>query len=264
MIQIPSKTFVAGEYAVLEGSPALVLGHAPFFHASLGEKSFHPDSPAGTYLKQQNKNLHFDFYDPHQGKGGFGGSGAEFVAAYSFVEGKNSFDSADAWKLWEAFPRSEGSGMDVLVQSFGAGKEAALYSIDQKNRIIQNAPSLGVSYTLFHTGKKLPTHEHLRTELPALDPVKKQLVRLLTSFGNRQKFCSELNNLGDCLDDLGLLAAHSKAAVQEIRSLPGIWAAKGCGAMGSDVILVLHDAGLSSWQEWAQKHQLSKTTEGTI
>jgi len=262
LIQIPSKTFVAGEYAVLEGSPSLVLGHAPFFRASLGTLSFHPESPAGFYLKKQRKNLQFDFFDPHQGKGGFGSSGAEFVSAYSLVHGKDSFDSSSAWQLWEEFPRTEGSGMDVLVQSFGAGKEAGLYSIDQKNRIIQKAPFLGISYSIFHTGKKLPTHEHLRSKMPPLDSVKKQLVRLLTSFGNREKFCTELNKLGDSLDQLGLLAPHSKAAVEDIRPL--VLAAKGCGAMGSDVILVLYEDSFSAWSDWAIKHQLTKITEGKL
>lgn len=263
---------MAGEYAVLEGSPALVLGHAPFFRASLGERSFHPDSPAGLYLKKMGKNLAFDFFDPHLGKGGFGGSGAEYVAAYSILNGRESYDSKAAWNLWDEFPRSEGSGMDVLVQSFGAGKETGLYSIDQKNRIIQKTPILGAAYSLFHTGIKLPTHEHLRGELPALDSVKKQLVRLLISVGDLGKFCSELNKLGDCLDQLGLLAPHSKAAVAEVRALPGVMAAKGCGAMGSDVILVLHEEDFSSgngratdWpKEWAAKHQLTKITEGKI
>ena len=57
---IPGKTFLVGEYAVLLGGAALGLATKPYFELTETEADeaadeFHPDSPAGRYLKPENK-----------------------------------------------------------------------------------------------------------------------------------------------------------------------------------------------------------------
>ena len=65
-LQIPSKTFILGEYAVLEGAPCLGAATTPCFEmifAPSAEKQsavsgFHPESPAGKFFRD-----HQDIFD---------------------------------------------------------------------------------------------------------------------------------------------------------------------------------------------------------
>ena len=89
----PSKTFLTGEYAVLEEAPAVLINTSPRFCFSVTnnddntvntQQPFHKDSPAGQYLKNHphiNKQYNISCTDPHDHQGGFGLSSAEFNMA---------------------------------------------------------------------------------------------------------------------------------------------------------------------------------------
>jgi hypothetical protein len=144
VIRIPSKTFVLGEYLVLQGGPALVLCHPPYFEAERGssDRPLASQSPAGQLAKKTGFDLStLAFRDPHQGRGGFGGSGAEFLAVWAYHQGKTSFQEKDCWQAREDYRAlASGSGVDVLTQAFGTGEEALLVGVDLAAKKLKNQP----------------------------------------------------------------------------------------------------------------------------
>ena len=84
MKAIPCKTFLVGEYAVLEGGEALGIATGPGFTLSSKKISYHPDSAVSLLLGTT------DFYQvDSKAPGGFGKSTAEFIFAY-LQKNKNS------------------------------------------------------------------------------------------------------------------------------------------------------------------------------
>ncbi|HEY8279604.1 MAG TPA: hypothetical protein VIH99_08275 [Bdellovibrionota bacterium] len=255
-LSIPSKTFLLGEYAILEGCPALLLGHGPRFEAQLesagpSASPFHPKSPAGLWLESHPFPGKISFRDPHEGRGGFGASGAEFVAAFRTTEMETE-PEAFAWKAWKASRDFPGSGADVLTQAFGLGVPGDfLLRVDLETRSLrQVSKNAGLTLSLFHTGRKLPTHEHLKEKrklpLSELSAMVKEGVDGLEK-GDGPAFAYALSSYGDCLARFGLLAPHSESALETL-PLERVLAAKGCGAMGADVLLVAHHgADLAAW-----------------
>lgn len=267
-LKFPSKTFLLGEYAILSGCPALLLTHAPFFEVTLGDwpevHSFHPESPAGKWVKENPIDRTVSFHDPHGGAGGYGASGAEFLAAWFAprkVPESEDERAAVAWGAWEDSRAFPGSGADVLVQAYGVNlEEPSLLAVDLNERTLERLPpKLGCTLSLFHTGKKAETHKQLDSlpPLPMGDLYRLVLegTKALTN-GDADAFAQSLNDYGAALDKVGLLAPHSKEALSALPK-EGVLAAKGCGAMGSDVLLVLHrNAALG---DWARANSLAET-----
>jgi hypothetical protein len=261
----PSKSFIVGEYAVVEGAPALLLAHSPFFVASFSpgaskRPSFHPDSPAGKYFAAKPAQGSISFTDPHGGKGGFGASGAEFLsvfAASKSAPAKEEERIALAWAAWDASREFPGSGADILTQAYGINDEGFFLAIDTKKRSLQriNAGGLNLTLSLFHTGKKLPTHEQKQPSglpLTELAAISLETTAALSA-KNAASFCSGIKAYGALLAKLGLLAPHS---AQALAQLPPVAAAKACGAMGSDVLLVLHEK--QDLAPWAKANSLAE------
>lgn len=267
MIRIPSKTFLLGEYIVLKGGPAIVLTHGPFFKAEAQAKSLKAPFNAASPAAQIAKKLRFDsstvlFTDPHNGQGGFGGSSAEFLAVLAQDSVKTNFKEAECWKARELYLSvASGSGVDVLVQAFGSGEESLLVAVDLEGKKLKplNIPSLGAELRLFRTGQKLATHEHLKkVEPPHPDDLAPLVQKAEGAFFKKDKklFAECMNGYGDALATAGLLAAHSAAAVKDAREIPGVLAAKGCGAMGADVLAILHETGTEIPEAYKAKHSL--------
>lgn len=264
-LRFPSKTFILGEYAILETGEALLLGHGPWFEAEYGgaTHSFHPSSPAGQWLSTLPSSLALRFTDPHRGAGGFGGSGAEFLSAWSFerkIPSSWRERQAFAWAAWDDSRKFPGSGADILTQAWGVnyGKDFWL-GIDTKNRALEPLDSnFGLRLSLFSTGKKLATHTHLQ-ELPPL-PLEelwghvidgKEALRARSS----TLFAAAMNGYGQCLAERGLLAEHSARALGALPQRK-VLASKGCGAMGADVLAVLHDG--AELENWARENSLAE------
>ncbi len=255
--KIPSKTFLLGEYAVLQGGPALLLCSEPYFSSSgsfpIDENPFHAESAAGKFWGKTAKALaqestKFIFKDPHQGRGGFGASGAEFVALQLAERGifGETVSAEQAWEIWEEYRSLEasGSGVDVLAQSFASNQQTnSIEYLHAESRTLEHlALPRAARFFLLHTGKKLPTHEHLKKAIH-LDW---KILRGITedSFAALQKkdlagFAEGLHAYSKELESAGYLAPHSLRACEALRKITGVFAAKGCGAMGSDVVLAL-------------------------
>jgi hypothetical protein len=257
-VKIPSKTFVLGEYAILQGSNALLMGHGPWFQVSYEPGNpaspFHVDSPAGKWLAANRTEAKIQFKDPHGGKGGYGGSGAEFLAAWAFekeIPPVTHPRAILAWSAWEDSRPSSGSGADILTQAFGVNREDTFFlEIDPVSTTLKEIYAMKNQgeISLFHTGKKVATHE---AKVPPNLPVE-ELEDIVIRAGAWLErglfdgFAKEVTAYGEKMASLGLVAPHTLAALKKMPD--GVLAAKGCGAMGSDVILVVHHgADLAAW-----------------
>ncbi len=256
---IPSKTFLIGEYLALEGAPAILMATQPKFHVIIekpGEgacEGIHRQSPTGTLIREQAdvfQKINFKFLDSHSGLGGFGASGAQFLASYLWsrmaqdgVVGRTAFPDLlkEMWRTFKLVMSDRGenaSGYDLISQ-FSGGLKAISSNPWEIRDLSWKFES--DSLLLFRTGVKVPTHEHLQsiTKLPSYDL--KQLVQKAEHgllHGSAADFAEGLNRYQEQLYKLGLLHPLVKPLKENLAKVPGVHAAKGCGAMGADVVLV--------------------------
>ncbi len=261
VFEIPSKTFIVGEYLAINGTASLIAATEPaFFIKSIKDNTFgfHEDSPAGRLRsKLHHKDVGFSVLDPHEGRGGFGRSTAEYLAVYlydSFVsEGAGDRTIPILNTLADFVPQYQAhaggdykpSGADLVAQVCGG-----LCWYDGMNYLAEKLawPFPGYDIFIFHTGKKLATHEHLKDlkskNLKNLIPI---LLAARTSLDqqNLKVFCESLNYYYDLLNELGLSDQTVKKSVYQLREHEAVLAAKGCGAMGMDTVIVVGESSRS-------------------
>lgn len=270
IFQIPGKTFLLGEYAVLNSAPALVFCHEPYFEFEVRDQLspgfskwdvfFHPESPAGIYSRQLDLHKYNLFIkcDHQYGHGGFGLSTAEFLVAYQIgqmVRGKSrgeEFIVDDLqletdhqqlllayWSIFDSSTKKRPSGADLQAQSRGG-----FCYVDQKQGILQNFPWLfdDLSVIVVPTGNKLKTHEHLNQlenlNFSSLIAMTSQLNHVFAKADSAQ-LITLVNEYGVALAQMGLLTPYSSQLMEDLRSIHGVHAIKGCGAMGADSILMI-------------------------
>lgn len=255
VIEVPSKTFLVGEYLAINGTASLVMATEPcFFIKTIADKNFgfHADSPAGCLRQQlQLQDIGFSVLDPHQGRGGFGRSTAEYLAVYLYkqycqsdVENFNEDILNNLEEFIYQYQNCAGveykpSGADLVAQVCGG---LCWYDGMNFNAETLSWPFPGYDIFIFHTGKKLATHEHLKdlkskrleTLIPALLAARTSLDQ-----ANLKVFCESINYYYDILGELGLSDGGVQKSVHQLRQKPEVLAAKGCGAMGVDTVIVL-------------------------
>ncbi len=192
--QAPAKILLFGEWAVLEGAPAIVQSLSVFFKTSL--KKTHLDS---FILKHQNEEFHYsnenqktpefwsltleilksfnkNFYNDHY-KGytlvtqcdwkiseGLGSSSALFLTLFlidqKLSQGKTYSDSKKLWDMaWPAYQKVfQGSGADLAAQVFGG---SLVYRKGQAEKISLSKPE---DLIILHSGKKLNTQNALKNQ----------------------------------------------------------------------------------------------------
>ncbi|MGZ3693911.1 MAG: hypothetical protein ACXWQO_06895 [Bdellovibrionota bacterium] len=263
----PSKTFLLGEYAVLREGSALMLAHDPCFKSELcaeplAKPAFVEACAAGKAAALLGVDLsHLKFQDPHEGKGGFGGSGAEFLSVLA-AKWNAAPGATFAWEAWDLYRRlgCTGSGADVLTQASTAPGNLVHLNIPARKLEFFNAGRLGLQLTLFHTGHKLPTHQHLKEAYAIATHTLATLVEKGVDAyrsGNREGFLAAIKSYAQALENRQLVAQHAAEALESLSALTEALAAKGCGALGSDVLLVCTEKQPSAaLQAWAAKHSL--------
>lgn len=268
-LSAPGKSFLCGEYLALVGGPSLILATGPRFQLKVRKASgeggatspFHPEGPAGMFIQKHPdffRKYQLEFNNPYS-VGGFGASTAEYLmvrALCQFGEGLTTEHQLDLdvrqalvdyrdLHLGRELPPS---GADMVGQACGW-----VTAFERRSGRIQVFPwsfhNLG--FALFSTGTKLPTHEYLASVRPTQDAAFLQSLERLDepcqkiwdSFyrGAEGQFLIGLNEVSRRLEDLGLQTERTRAACAGLREMPGLRAAKGCGAMGADVILVVYD-----------------------
>lgn len=250
-LEVPGKTFLVGEYSVLLGGASLGLATKPCFEIGFGSDynqndsaSFHPESPAGLYLKKHSRSLTVSIKDPYS-QGGFGRSTAEYWAAVVpdlIKTNKNFYEIFDEYKSLH-----RGSGIDLAFQYFGnvCLADPLLHFYQTFNWHFEN-----LDFYILSTGFKVPTHEHLKTldlkslhELPALSNRITQIYAENKEF----EFLSLMKQWCALLEKHQLTHPNSLAMKTQLESFESIKLAKPCGALGADVIIVF----------FAKTHKLS-------
>ena len=243
MKAIPCKTFLVGEYAVLEGGEALGIATGPGFTLSSKKISYHPDSAVSLLLGTT------DFYQvDSKAPGGFGKSTAEFIFAY-LQKNKNSRLDAilnSYLGLFEKNPGQRPSGADVVIQCLG-GITHITSDKAQSQRI--SWPFADLDFMLVSTGLKIATHEHLQTldrstikDLPILS------LNVISAFkkGDQELFFKALSQWKRALENKGLTHPHVLDLMQSLLEkialkIPSEFIIKQCGAFGADVIILIFE-----------------------
>lgn len=255
-ITVPSKTFLLGEYLALVGGPSILLATAPRFmlHAEKSDNlsiplvGIHSDSPGGKFLKNNSaifKNYAIKFHDPLPGLGGLGASSAQFVmlATLKNILTQSMLDltqllidyHAVSWN-GSGYPPS---GADIISQIHG---HVVFFhkAIMQVNTF--NWPFTDYSFCLLHTGNKIQTHQHLQAiakiDAKTFKPIVSSGIQALLAKDGAH-FADTINQYQQALQQQDFTTDTTKKILHLINNTTGVVAAKGCGALGADVIFVL-------------------------
>ena len=288
-LSFPSKTFLIGEYAVLNSAPAVLVNTAPLFqfvitskteqsqrwlqnyeqplkefvkttqlnpiNSSVIEtsdvknnvsfyKNIHPLSPAGQWLKchpQIEQHWHIESIDPHKGQGGFGYSSAQFNLMYLLTQINDNKDLKDIHKLWQSyqslnFDGHTPSGADVVSQWMG---QVCLFSSTPFKAQSILWPFKDLDFLIVRTGLQLQTWEHLKNvpvkELSDLSELSRQATDCVSS-QDTKGFVSSVEKYGFSLEKQNLVHKNTLILLNKIKKLKNVLTAKGCGAMGAEVI----------------------------
>lgn len=244
-LKIASKTFIFGEYLALIGGPSLVLAHDPSFEVEAetnSSLSFHPESAIARWCSRQSAIMFLPKPFQHPLKlGGLGLSSAEFLAAY-FLNRK----TVDPWLLLEEYRalfKIPPSGYDILAQLTGG-----LAYIHGESKILHHQmtwPFRETGFVVIATHKKLATHQHvhqisLKQKALALAALGQEL-SLHWQQNKEAPFYQALNNWRFQLMSLGLEDASTTQIIERLMKIDGVLCAKGCGAMGTDMIFAIYN-----------------------
>ena len=251
-LSAPSKTFLIGEYLAVRGGPSIVLNTFPRFELevhpadSLVLKGIPTASPAARFIDAQNTEsqgnikFSFEFRDPHLGKGGFGASSAQFALCYRFF-----YPNCSAQELLQEYRTFAASGRgvlpsgaDVMAQSFGCG-----LSLVEGHAVSQlDWPFADFGLLLVRTGKKVATHEHLaQLKIGDVSGWSEGVSKCWQSLRmrNEQQFVECVHDYRLKLESRGWIAETTREILEQISNWPGVLAAKGCGALGADVVMIV-------------------------
>ncbi|WP_133139302.1 hypothetical protein [Legionella genomosp. 1] len=248
---IPAKTFLIGEYAAVIGKSAIVLTTAPCFELRINSteeiQGIHTESPAGKWWSRQKQaEAGLSWFDPYQGQGGLGASSAQFLGAYlasCYLQNISPTQENLLNAYFECAWNGKGlrpSGYDVLAQS----NHHCVY-INREQNILNSYtwPFPDIAFLLLHSGKKLATHHHLQDmTLPGAIHLLPSIVeQAKTAFEHKdsKSLTDAINTYHQRLSEMRLVAEHSRQQIMDLKADKSVLAAKGCGALGADVLLIV-------------------------
>lgn len=252
---IPGKTFLLGEYAALLGGSVLGLATSPGFEVSYQtgtqsgqnfKSAFPTGSPAATAHKDQ-PDLHIKFVDLIK-LGGFGKSTAEYLSVILPDLNQNSDFSAlkNHYKKIAESSGSAVSGLDLAIQLYG---EVMHFDASTNSCTTSSWQFPKIEFFLISTGVKIKTHEHLQQinliDLKDFPAVSDRLIQQCL-IGDETDLVTAVNEWSLFLASHKLVHEHSANLQAALLKNNEILAAKPCGALGADVILVLCDAEKAS------------------
>lgn len=263
-IQIPQKTFLAGEYLALTGGPSLILTTTPEFVFTAKKMTneradqvmrefwpfpFHQESPAGHWIEEHwdfFKNFELQLETPTLAKGGFGRSTAEFLGCFLFYRHVHQLENSNLPELllqkYKSYFKAgtEPSGADLLAQFYGG-----LVVVEKSHVKPVVWPFSDKDVFLFKTNHKVATHEHLKTiefNQNAMISLRALVGQMLSSLENKNwtEFLSAQKQHFQFFKQNRWVFDATQKQVQEIQSTYGDEGvlARGCGAMGADVIAI--------------------------
>lgn len=262
---VPSKLMLIGEYAVLAGAPALMTSLGPRFQMQLSKRKspwstsavhpFHSESSVSRWISDFSKENHehdgdeLKFFDPHMGRGGFGGSTAEFLLSMALLA--EAPEPISAWRTYREYnPRA--SGADFVAQFYGGSvcfsysgdsSQVKSYGADSK---VRNVLDRVMVFSATHQeGRKLNTTLHLESKDISKVLKQESLVEIIENAvvafesGDALEFGAHATQYAEALSRLDLEVEASRADRKAFTTLPGVYGAKGVGAGLSDVMIVV-------------------------
>ena len=278
-ISCPSKTFLVGEYAVLDGGSAIILNTEPRFVCHL-KKITKPqaynipvESPAGQWIQKNPQDFHCVSMEwSHEARknhnkldssskqslshdssakkiqSGLGFSSAQFniLYAYSFILREGHIDHLKPQELWRnyrnlRFDGFQPSGADIITQWVGG-----LSVFEQDPLHVETLTSYfpDLECLILKAGEPLKTHEYLKnfkmSDMSQLKQIAKSAVTSMKQ-KNREEFVSNINEYRKALEEKGYITETSKNILKKIEKIKTIEAFKACGTMGAETILVFYN-----------------------
>ncbi|MDX9731027.1 MAG: hypothetical protein RBT63_04590 [Bdellovibrionales bacterium] len=159
------------------------------------------------------------------------------------------------------------SGADLVSQAVGG---IALWDGASEEMRRYQWPFTDLSMTLLLTGKKLATHTHVSENLKAtleketefVEDMRVWVEEAIQAFAlaDSDRLVASVRGVARALEQAGRVAEHTASYLDELASVEGVKAAKGCGAMGADVIAILHDpAAIENVCAFAQENGLVRS-----
>ncbi len=267
VISVPSKSFFAGEYSALNGGPAILVATAPRFElrvrAGAGwTTGFNKDSPAGKLIQQHSlffNQFDLEFFDPHMGRGGWGASTAQFLAAYRLLHWQGSLDSGGGShfdhekltypmiaRMLETYKEVawDGQGIPPSGADLVGQLKGGFTFFEKRQSLVTSLhwPFPDLEFYLIPTGEKVATHHHLQ-ELKGFntDVLETQIRRIQKALMNKNKLelIEGMHFISKELQDRHWVFEKTKEYLKYLNSIPGVLASKGCGALGADVVLAI-------------------------
>lgn len=260
MLHFFSKTFLIGEYCVLEKGKAIVAVTEPRIDVALELKEDvsqihtpYSRGPTSDLMKLSNKYFDVQIRTDNLG---LGTSTAVFLSVLSqirpdlFVPMVHEEREKKAFQILEIYLSCESnnlkvrpSGADLLAQYMGLG----IWEVDLLNHKISklNWSYENLAFMLIRTGFKTPTHTHLNhLQTVSFSELKSINNQVIEAYKNKDdaslfEFISDFSN---SLDKLELLDTNTKLICDEVIHIDGVKAVKGCGAMGSDSLFLIYNS----------------------
>jgi mevalonate kinase len=241
MPKIASKTFLIGEYAIFNHAPALIWPTPPYFTYTFeGQSTFHPESPAGR-LQKIYPTTPISF-TPH-GLKGLGQSSAEFLSMYLAAHPEITLpmqteEAHQAWLNYQTHQPMTASGADLIAQCLDGPH---FIQVDPWQAEPAPWPFPNLTWCLVHTGQKLATHQHLQENISipkALSTLAHQSKEAYET-EDEKRFLDCVKSYQATLEAHDLSAPYTIALIHALKNDESVLAAKGCGAMGSEVLWVI-------------------------
>ncbi len=242
MPNIPGKTFLVGEYAVLVGGEALGLATKPTFSLSQEKTNYHVNSAVGLFSKKNNLEFNQMIINPYK-VGGFGQSTAEFIFAWLkknifinsvkeiFNDYLNLYNSIELKKI-------KPSGADLIIQLLG---HVTYFANPVENSKPTLWPFQELSFFIISTGLKIQTHKHLENlNRDCLEDLPKLSAKVIQSYfkKDQDEFLTHLKIWVQELQKLSLIHSDILDLKNNLEKNENISLVKPCGALGADVCIV--------------------------
>ena len=263
VFDIAGKVFIAGEYGVLAGGPAVVAAVGPRHALSdEGARGVRLDdislaSPVGRLLAARSASGtagKYHFLDAQPGVGGFGASTAQFALAHEVLA--PGLSAAEVWRVYcelhadesvppsggDLFAQIEGGIQHWLGEGQGEGRARPLrFHPDRTFELCILAAG-------HQSGRKVPTHEHLprlreiferrAPWLPELNALVECVALEITS-AEGGALGATLQAVGDLLRREGLECDATSLDRTALGALPQVLGIKGAGALQADALVAV-------------------------
>ena len=258
-ISCPAKTFVVGEYAVLDQGPAIVFNTSPRFVCRIQKSSkkspslfasLSQNSPSGQWVKknpQDFQSVQLEWIDDYRKKSGLGFSSAQFniLYAYTFILRQGNIDQIKPQKVLRSYRdlKFDGflpSGADIITQWVGG---VALFEQEPLHVETLVSPLPDLECLILRTGESFPTYQYLKKlKIGDVSDLKRIAKEALKAIKQRQEedFLSAVNEYRIALEKLGYTTAKSLEILDRLKKVKAIKALKACGAMGAETLIVFY------------------------